>query len=172
MPKTWFITGVSRGLGAEIAKAAMRAGDRIVAAGRKRSAIAEKLGPDSDSLLSVQLDVTDVVQVRTAVREAVHRFGGIEVLVNNAGYGHMGFFEEMTLKDVKEQFDTNLFGVFQVIWATLPLMRSARKGKIFNVSSIEDSSARRWRRFTARASSHSKDSRNRWRRKFRRSGFL
>jgi NAD(P)-dependent dehydrogenase (short-subunit alcohol dehydrogenase family) len=136
MPKTWFITGVSRGLGAEIAKAAMRAGDRIVAAGRKRSAIAEKLGPDSDSLLSVQLDVTDVVQVRTAVREAVHRFGGIEVLVNNAGYGHMGFFEEMTLKDVKEQFDTNLFGVFQVIWATLPLMRSARKGKIFNVSSI------------------------------------
>jgi len=136
MPKTWFITGASRGLGAEIAKAAMRAGDRVVAAGRKRSAIAEKLGPDSDSLLSVELDVTNAMQAKGAVGAAVRRFGGMDVLVNNAGYGHMGFFEEMTIKDAQEQFDTNLFGVFRVTWATLPFMRSARKGRIFNVSSI------------------------------------
>jgi NAD(P)-dependent dehydrogenase (short-subunit alcohol dehydrogenase family) len=136
MPKTWFITGASRGLGAAIAKAAMRAEDQIVAASRKRSVIAEKLGPDTDSLLSVQLDVTDAVQAHAAVGAAVHRFGGIDVLVNNAGYGHMGFFEEITIKDAQEQFDTNLFGVFHVTWAALPFMRSARKGVIFNVSSI------------------------------------
>jgi NAD(P)-dependent dehydrogenase (short-subunit alcohol dehydrogenase family) len=136
MPNTWFVTGASRGLGAEIAKAAMRVGDRVVAAGRKRSAIAEKLGPDSDSLLSVELDVTNTMQAQGAVGAAVRRFGGIDVLVNNAGYGHMGFFEEMTIKDAQEQFDTNLFGVFRVTWATLPFMRSARKGRIFNVSSI------------------------------------
>lgn len=63
-------------------------------------------------------------------------FGGIDVFVNNAGCGHMGFFEETTIKDVQEQFDTNLFGVFHVTWAALPFMRSARKGVIFNVSSI------------------------------------
>ena len=136
MPKTWFITGASRGLGAAIAKAAMRGGDRIVAAARKRSTIAEKLGPDTDSLLSVHVDVTDAVQAQAAVGAAVRGFGGIDVLVNNAGYGHMGFFEEMTIKDAQEQFDTNLFGVFNVTWAALPFMRSARKGIIFNVSSI------------------------------------
>ena len=136
MPKTWFITGASRGLGAAIAIAAMRVGDRIVAASRKRSAIAEKLGPDTDSLLSVELDVTDAVQAHAAVGAAVRRFGGIDVLVNNAGYGHMGFFEEITIKDAQEQFDTNLFGVFHVTWAALPFMRSARKGIIFNLSSI------------------------------------
>jgi len=113
----------------------MRAGDRIVAVGRKRSAITEKLGPDSGSLLSAQLDVTDGVQAHAAVGAAVRRFGGINVFVNNAGCGHMGFFEEITIKDVQEQFDTNLFGVFHVTWAALPFMRSARKGVIFNVSS-------------------------------------
>jgi NAD(P)-dependent dehydrogenase (short-subunit alcohol dehydrogenase family) len=82
------------------------------------------------------LDVTNAMQAQGAVGAAVRRFGGIDVLVNNAGYGHMGFFEEMTIKDVQEQFDTNLFGVFRVTWATLPFMRSARKGRIFNVSSI------------------------------------
>ena len=114
----------------------MRAGDRVVAASRNRSAIAERLGPDSDFLLSVQLDVTDAEQAEAVVGAAVRRFGGIDVLVNNAGYGHMGFFEGLTIKDAQEQFDTNLFGVFQVTWAALPFMRSARIGRIFNVSSI------------------------------------
>ena len=136
MPKTWFITGASRGLGVEVAKAAMRAGDRVVAAGRKRKAITESLGPDGDKLLSVELDVIDAAGARAAVDAAVFRFGGIDVLVNNAGYGHMGFFEEMTIHDAHAQFATNLFGVFNVTWAALPVMRSARKGRIFNLSSL------------------------------------
>ena len=136
MQKTWFITGASRGLGFEIAKAALRAGDQVVAAGRKKAAVADNLGPDSGQLLSVELDVTEADQARAAVLAAVARFGSIDVLVNNAGYGHLGFFEETTIRDVEAQFATNLFGVFNVTWAALPYMRSARSGRIFNISSL------------------------------------
>jgi NAD(P)-dependent dehydrogenase (short-subunit alcohol dehydrogenase family) len=136
MQETWFITGASRGLGVQIAKTAMRAGDRVVAAGRKRTAVNSSLGPDSNQLLSVELDVTDADQARAAVDAAVSRFGAIDVLVNNAGYGHLGFFEETTIQDAQTQFATNLFGVFNVIRAVLPIMRSARKGRIFNISSL------------------------------------
>lgn len=136
MQETWFITGASRGLGVQIAKTAMRAGDRVVAAGRKRTAVNSSLGPDSKQLLSVELDVTDADQARAAVDAAVSRFGAIDVLVNNAGYGHLGFFEETTIQDAQTQFATNLFGVFNVIRAVLPIMRSARKGRIFNISSL------------------------------------
>jgi NAD(P)-dependent dehydrogenase (short-subunit alcohol dehydrogenase family) len=136
MPQTWFITGASRGLGVQIAKAAMRAGDRVVAAGRKRAALNDGLGPDSNQLLSVELDVTKADQARAAVEAAVARFGAIDVLVNNAGYGHLGFFEETTSQDVQAQFATNLFGVFNVTRAALPIMRSARTGRIFNISSL------------------------------------
>ena len=86
--------------------------------------------------MSVELDVTDAAQARKAVDAAISRFGGIDVLVNNAGYGHMGFFEEMTIADVQQQFATNLFGVFNVTWAALPSMRAARKGRILNISSL------------------------------------
>jgi NAD(P)-dependent dehydrogenase (short-subunit alcohol dehydrogenase family) len=136
MKKTWFITGANRGLGLEIAKAALRAGDQVVAAGRKKAAVADNLGPDRAQLLSVELDVTDANQARAAVVAAVARFGSIDVLVNNAGYGHLGFFEETTTKDVEAQFATNLFGAFNVTWAALPNMRSARSGRIFNISSL------------------------------------
>jgi NAD(P)-dependent dehydrogenase (short-subunit alcohol dehydrogenase family) len=136
MQKTWFITGAGRGLGVQIAKAAMRAGDRVVATARKRASISESLGPDSDQLLSVALEVTAADQVQAAVDAAVSRFGTIDVLVNNAGYGHIGFFEETTNEDVQAQFAINLFGALNVIRAALPVMRSARKGRIFNISSI------------------------------------
>lgn len=136
MKKTWFITGASRGLGVEIAKAAMRSGDRVVAAGRKRKAVIDSLGPDNGQLLSVELDVTNAGQARAAVDAAASRFGAIDVLVNNAGYGHLGFFEETTVEDAQAQFATNLFGAFNVTRAALPIMRSARKGRIFNISSL------------------------------------
>ena len=136
MEKTWFSTGATRGLGLEIAKAALRAGDRVVATGRKREAVGERLGPDGERLLSAALDVTDASQVQAAVQAAVARFGGIDVLVNNAGYGLLGFFEETTVNDAQAQFATNLFGVLNVTRAALPVMRSARKGRIFNVSSL------------------------------------
>jgi NAD(P)-dependent dehydrogenase (short-subunit alcohol dehydrogenase family) len=136
MQKTWFVTGASRGFGAEIAKAAVRSGDRVVATARKPAALLDRLGPDGGQLISVELDVTDAAQARKAVDAGISRFGGIDVLVNNAGYGHMGFFEEMTIEDVHQEFATNLFGVFNVTWAALPSMRAARKGRIFNISSL------------------------------------
>jgi NAD(P)-dependent dehydrogenase (short-subunit alcohol dehydrogenase family) len=134
--KTWFITGASRGFGVHFAKAAMRAGDRVVAAGRRRASVNDSVGPDSERLLSVELDVTDAEQAQAAVNAAVSRFGAIDVLVNNAGYGHLGFFEETTIQDAQAQFAANLFGAFNVTRAALPIMRSARKGRIFNISSL------------------------------------
>jgi NAD(P)-dependent dehydrogenase (short-subunit alcohol dehydrogenase family) len=136
MQKTWFITGATRGLGVEIAKGAIRAGDRVVATGRRKSAVTDALGPDSEQLLALELDVTDGDQAQKAVQAAVSRFGTIDVLVNNAGYGQLGFFEENTVETVNTQFATNIHGVFNVTWAVLPVMRTARKGHIFNISSI------------------------------------
>ena len=136
MSKTWFITGASRGLGVDIAKAALAAGDRVVATGPQRPQVADSLGPDNDRLLSLALDVTDAGQAQTAVAEAVARFGGIDVLVNNAGYGHLGYFEETTPDDVEAQFATNVFGLLNVTRAALPVMRAARGGRILNLSSV------------------------------------
>ena len=136
MSKTWFITGASRGFGVEIAKAALRAGDCVVATGRSREAVTKAVGPDGQDLLSVALDVTDAGQAQGAVQAATARFGGIDVLVNNAGYGHLGIFEETTIEDAEAQFATNVFGAFKVTWAALPGMRAAGKGRIFNISSI------------------------------------
>lgn len=136
MQKTWFITGATRGLGVEIAKAAIRAGDRVVASGRRKSAVIEALGPEREQMLPVELDVTNAGQAHSAVQAALARFGLIDVLVNNAGYGQLGFFEENTAETVNTQFATNMHGVFNVIWAVLPVMRAARKGHIFNISSI------------------------------------
>ena len=135
MSKTWFITGASRGLGAEIATAALKAGDRVVATGRQRAAVSDALGPDSDRLLSLSLDVADAAQAQAAVKAALARFGGIDVLVNNAGYGHLGYFEEATAADIQAQYATNVFGLFNVTRAALPAMRAARRGHVFNLSS-------------------------------------
>jgi len=136
MQKTWFITGAGRGLGADIVRAAMQAGDRVVAAGRNKAAVSDALGPDSDQLLAVELDVNNEKQAQAAVDAAAARFGKIDVLVNNAGYGHLGLFEETSVQDVQSQFGTNLFGVFNVTRVVLPLMRAARQGRIFNISSL------------------------------------
>jgi len=136
MSKIWFITGATRGLGTDIAKAALAAGHSVVATGRNRQALTQALGSDNDRLLTVALDVTDQGQASAAVEAAVARFGTIDVLVNNAGYGHLGFFEETSDEDARQQFETNVFGVFYVIRAALPVMRQARRGHIFNISSI------------------------------------
>ena len=136
MSKTWFITGASRGLGADIATAALKAGDRVVATGRQRAAVSDRLGPDNDRLLTLSLAVDDAAQAREAVAQAVARFGAIDVLVNNAGYGHLGYFEETTDADIQAQYATNVFGLFNVTRAVLPAMRAARKGHVFNLSSV------------------------------------
>ena len=136
MQKTWFITGATRGFGLEIARAALSAGDCVVATGRKKAALVSSLGADSDRQLAVELDVADAAQAQNAVKAALDKFAGIDVLVNNAGYGHLGFFEENNLDDVRTQFATNVLGVFNVTWAALPVMRAARRGLIYNMSSV------------------------------------
>jgi NAD(P)-dependent dehydrogenase (short-subunit alcohol dehydrogenase family) len=136
MSKIWFVTGAARGLGAEIAKAALAAGDRVVATGRSREALLAAFGPDSDSVLSLSLDVTREADAQAAVKATLARFGRIDVLVNNAGYGNLGLFEETTDAEARAQYDTNVFGLYNVTRAVLPAMRSQRSGRIFNISSV------------------------------------
>lgn len=136
MSKTWFITGAARGLGAAIAKAALNAGDRIVVTGRNRDALVATFGEDGETVLSLAMDVAAPGQIQAVVDAAKARFGGIDVLVNNAGYGHLGLFEEIRPEDIRPQFDTNVFGLFDVTRAVLPVMRAQRAGRVFNISSI------------------------------------
>lgn len=136
MPTTWFITGASRGLGAEIVRAAVRAGDQVVAATRHPETVGSALESYSSQILQVRLDVADPAQARNSLDAALSRFGTIDILVNNAGYGHYGFFEESSIDEARDQIATNFLGVLQVTWAVLPVMRAARKGRIFNLSSL------------------------------------
>lgn len=135
-PRTWFITGATRGLGLAIAQAALDAGDNVVVTGRRRDALIAIFGEDSDRVLSLALDVSDLNAAQPAVTAALGRFGRIDVLVNNAGYGDLSIFEESTPADVQAQYATNVFGLMQVTRAVLPSMRANRAGRIFNVSSI------------------------------------
>jgi NAD(P)-dependent dehydrogenase (short-subunit alcohol dehydrogenase family) len=129
----WFITGATRGLGAAVASAALDAGHRVVATGRDVRRI---LGPDDDRFLALQLDVTDAAAARAAVAAATARFGQIDVLVNNAGFAHLGAFETIADADVRAQFETNVFGTMNVTRAVLPGMRARRSGRIFTISSM------------------------------------
>jgi NAD(P)-dependent dehydrogenase (short-subunit alcohol dehydrogenase family) len=133
--RVWFITGASRGLGALIAKAALADGNAVIAAGRNVAAIAERLG-DSLALLPVALDVTNEAQAKTAVEAVVEKFGRIDVLVNNAGFGLLGAIEESSDADVRRMYDTNVFGLLNITRAVLPVMRSQRAGHIINMSSL------------------------------------
>lgn len=133
--KTWFITGASRGFGARIAEKALARGDAVVATARDPEAITERLGPH-DNLLAVALDVNDAAQANTAAASAHDRFGRIDVLVNNAGYGLVAAVEEATAAEVEALFRTNVFGLLSVTRAILPVMRGQRSGRIFNFSSI------------------------------------
>ncbi|RYG37590.1 SDR family NAD(P)-dependent oxidoreductase [bacterium] len=135
MSKTWFITGASRGLGTEIARAALAAGHNVVATARRPETVTAALG-ESDRLLALPLDVTDGAQAERAVADAVARFGTIDVLVNNAGYGQFGVFEEVTPEDVRAQFETNVFGLMNVTRAAVPTLREGGSGHVFNISSI------------------------------------
>ena len=112
-PKTWFITGAARGIGLQIAQAALEQGDRIVATARNLEALERSL-PADDNVLHVALDVTRPDQSQTAASDAVARFGRIDVLVNNAGYGQLGVFEEIAHPSIAKQFDTNVFGLMHV----------------------------------------------------------
>ncbi|MEM5328763.1 oxidoreductase [Paraburkholderia sp. JHI2823] len=133
--RVWFITGASRGIGALIAEAALADGNAVVAAGRNVRAIAERLG-ESSALLPVALDVANEAEAKAAVQAAVEKFGRIDVLVNNAGFGLLGAVEESSDKDVRRMYDTNVFGLLNVTRAVLPTMRANRSGHVINISSI------------------------------------
>jgi NAD(P)-dependent dehydrogenase (short-subunit alcohol dehydrogenase family) len=134
MPKIWFITGATRGIGAELAQAVLAAGDAVVATGRQAEAVVKALGT-SERLLATALDVTQPGQPERAVRTALEKFGRIDVLVNNAGYGLVGALEECSAEELAAQFSTNVLGLAAVTRAVLPVMREQRSGHIFNVSS-------------------------------------
>ncbi|MCF4980111.1 SDR family NAD(P)-dependent oxidoreductase [Pseudomonas gessardii] len=136
MNKVWFITGAARRLGAAIAKAALTDGDRVVVSGRRTDALENVFAEYGERVLAVALDVTDEAQALAAAEKAVARFGRIDVLVNNAGYGQLGPFEDNFVSDADKQFATNVFGVFNVCRAVLPIMRQQRSGHIFNLSSM------------------------------------
>jgi len=121
--KIWFITGAGRGMGTDIARAALAAGHGVVAAGRDPERVSSAVGAHDD-LLTVALDVTDPAGAQAAVDAAVERFGRIDVLVNNAGNFYAGFFEEITPDDFRAQVETNLFGPLNVTRAVLPVMRA------------------------------------------------
>lgn len=136
MSRIWFITGASRGIGAEIARAALAAGDKVVATGRDSEQVARTFADAGDSVLALALDVTQEQQVHAAVDASLAKFGRIDVLVNNAGYGQLGLFEENGAADIERQYATNVFGLFSVTRAVLPVMRKQRSGHIFNLSSV------------------------------------
>jgi NAD(P)-dependent dehydrogenase (short-subunit alcohol dehydrogenase family) len=133
--RVWFITGASRGFGALIAAEALAVGDAVIATARDPKAVTAKLG-DHARLLAAPLDVTREDQAHEAVAAGVKRFGRIDVLVNNAGYGLLGAVEEAGAKEVERLFATNVFGLLNVTRAVLPTMRRQRAGKIINISSV------------------------------------
>lgn len=133
--KTWFITGASRGMGAEFAKAALESGDSVVATSRSVESVTKALG-SSERLLPFPLDVTRPGDAERAVEAAVARFGRIDVLVNNAGYGLCGALEECSVEETLAQYQTNVFGLINVVRAALPVLRKQRAGHIVNISSV------------------------------------
>jgi NAD(P)-dependent dehydrogenase (short-subunit alcohol dehydrogenase family) len=132
--KVWLITGAGRGMGVDIAKAALAAGHDVVATGRNAEKVRSAIG-DHDNLLVVQLDVTSATDAEAAVETAVQSFGRIDVLVNNAGNFYGGFFEELSPAQVRSQIETLLFGPMNVARAVLPVMRKQRSGLLVTISS-------------------------------------
>jgi NAD(P)-dependent dehydrogenase (short-subunit alcohol dehydrogenase family) len=136
MSKVWFITGTSRGFGRVWAEAALARGDRVAATARSVSSLDALVESYGDAVLPLALDVTDKAAIDAAVAQAHERFGRLDVVVNNAGYGHFGTVEEVTEAEARAQIETNLFGPLWVTQAVLPILREQGSGHILQVSSI------------------------------------
>ena len=133
--RVWFITGASRGFGALIAEAALKAGDAVVATARDPNTVTARLG-SHERLLATRLDVTSEAEAHEAAGQAVKKFGRIDILVNNAGYGLLGAIEEASAAETTKLFGTNVFGLLGVTRAVLPHMRRQRSGHVINISSV------------------------------------
>jgi NAD(P)-dependent dehydrogenase (short-subunit alcohol dehydrogenase family) len=140
-PKTWLITGTSRGFGREWAIAALERGDSVAATARDISSLDDLVARHGDAILPLSLDVTDRAAVFAAVAQAHQRFGRLDIVVNNAGYGQFGMVEEISEAQARAQIETNLFGALWVTQAALPYLREQRSGHILQVSSIGGISA-------------------------------
>ena len=134
--KVWFITGTSRGFGREWAIAALERGDKVAGTARDTATLADLVEKYGDALLPIQLDVTDREADFAAVKGAHDHFGKLDIVVNNAGYGHFGFIEELSEQEARDQIETNLFGALWVTQAALPYLRAQHSGHIIQVSSI------------------------------------
>ncbi len=139
--RTWFITGSSRGFGREWAIAALERGDSVAATARDTGSIDDLVERFGDRILPLKLDVTDRAAVFDAVETAHRRFGRLDVVVNNAGYGQFGLIEEISEAEARAQFETNVFGALWVTQAALPILREQGSGHILQVSSIGGISA-------------------------------
>src|SRR5436305_3170123 len=136
MSRVWFITGSSRGVGGEFALAALERGDQVAATARDTAALTELVDRFGDAVLPLRVDVTDRTQVFEAVAATKERFGRVDVVVNNAGYALVGAVEELGEQELRDQLETNVFGVLHVTQAVLPVLRAQGSGHIFQISSV------------------------------------
>ena len=135
-PSVWFITGCSSGFGHALATLVLARGFRAVVTARDKADVADLVRTADDRALALDLDVTDAAQITAAVKAAEARFGAIDVLVNNAGYGYLASVEEGEDAQIRAQFETNVFGLFAMTRAVLPGMRARRRGHVINISSV------------------------------------
>jgi NAD(P)-dependent dehydrogenase (short-subunit alcohol dehydrogenase family) len=137
-PSTWFVTGTSRGLGLELVTQLLRRGDRVAATTRSTRRLVSAIGDrvDTARLLPLTVDLRDDAAVEDAVARAVERFGGLDVVVNNAGYGYLAAVEETGAAEVRDMLDVQVIGVWNVLRATLPILREQKSGHVVNVSSV------------------------------------
>ncbi|MEV4277562.1 SDR family NAD(P)-dependent oxidoreductase [Actinoplanes xinjiangensis] len=136
MSKVWFVTGSSKGFGRQFVEGALERGDRVAATARNTDTVSDLVEKYGDAVLPLQVDVTDREQVFKAVAAAHQQFGRLDVVVNNAGYGLFGTVEEITEQQLRDQLETNLFGVFHVTQAVLPILRDQNGGHIIQISTI------------------------------------
>lgn len=134
--KTWFVTGASKGLGLTLVKHLLTAGQSVAATSRNAAALTEAVDTDTTNFLPLQVDLADDSSVAGAIQSTIEKFGRIDVVVNNAGYGIGGSIEELSDKVTRTSFDINVFGTLNVIRHALPFMRRQRSGHIINISSI------------------------------------
>lgn len=134
--KVWFITGASKGIGLELAKKLLAEGYKVAATSRSQEALVKVLGNPSENFLPLEMDLVNEKSVKNAIELAVSHFKTIDVLVNNAGYGLLGTLEELTDAESRKNYEVNVFGLLNVIRNTMPYMRAARSGHIFNISSV------------------------------------
>lgn len=136
MSKVWFITGASKGFGREFAAAALERGDRVAATARDVATLSDLVEQYGSDVLPIRLDVTDKAADERAIALAHETFGRLDVIVNNAGYGHFGAVEELSEADLRDQLETNFFGAIWVTQAALPILRAQGSGHIIQVTSI------------------------------------